>query len=49
LASKGGVRRIYLPVFLGEYFWRYNHRKEKLREQRNRLIDLITNRFGARY
>jgi len=41
LASKGGVRRIYLPLFLGEYVWRYNHRKEKLEEQRSRLVHLI--------
>lgn len=49
LASKGGVRRIYLPLFLGEYVWRYNHRKEGLINQRNRLIGLITSQFGARY
>lgn len=49
LASKGGVRRIYLPLFLGEYVWRYNHRKEDLVYQRNRLIGLITSQFGARY
>jgi transposase len=49
LASKGGVRRIYLPFFLGEYVWRYNHRKEKLIDQRSRLIGLITSQFGARY
>ena len=49
LASKGGVRRIYLPLFLGEYVWRYNHRKEELIDQRNRLIGLITSQFGARY
>lgn len=47
LASKGGVRRIYLPLFLGEYVWRYNHRKEGLKEQRNRLVKLITKRFSA--
>ena len=49
LASKGGVRRIYLPLFLGEYVWRYNHRKEELIDQRSRLIGLITSQFGARY
>jgi len=49
LASKGGVRRIYLPLFLGEYVWRYNHRKEELIDQRKRLIGLITSQFGARY
>jgi len=49
LASKGGVRRIYLPLFLGEYVWRYNHRKETLKEQGNRLIRLILKRFSASY
>ena len=49
LASKGGVRRIYLPLFLGEYVWRYNHRKEALTKQRGRLLRLITNRFSASY
>lgn len=48
LASKGGVRRIYLPFFLGEYIWRYNNRKEDLAVQRHRLIELITSQFGAR-
>ena len=41
LASKGGVRRIYLPLFLGEYVWRYNHRKEELKNQRIKLTRLI--------
>lgn len=48
LASKGGVRRTYLPFFLGEYVWRYNNRKEDLRDQRDKLIGLITTQFGAR-
>lgn len=48
LAAKGGVRRKYLPLFLGEYVWRYNHRKETLSQQRDRLLILITERFGAR-
>lgn len=48
LASKGGIRRIYLPLFLGEYVWRYNHRKESIQEQRNKLIGLITSQFSAR-
>lgn len=49
LASKGGVRRVYLPLFLGEYVWRYNHRSKSLKEKRERLINQITSRFGARY
>jgi len=46
LASKGGVRRIYLPLFLGEYVWRYNHRKEELiaglTHLNSRIIDLTS-------
>lgn len=42
LASKGGVRRKYLPLFLSEYVWRYNYRKTDIRKQRNKLLQLIT-------
>ncbi len=28
LVSKGGIRREKLPLYLGEYVWRYNHRNE---------------------
>lgn len=49
LAAKGGVRRQYLPLFLGEYVWRYNHRKETLGQQRQRLLTLLINRFGASF
>jgi len=49
LASKGGVRRLYLPLFLGEYVWRYNHRDMSLMEKRNELLALIFDQFGARY
>jgi len=42
LASKGGVRRIYLPLFLSEYVWRYNNRKADIRKQRDKLLQLIT-------
>lgn len=41
LASKGGVRRIYLPLFLSEYVWRYNNRKTDIRKQRDKLLQLI--------
>lgn len=33
LAAKGGIRRERMPLFLGEYVWRYNHRKFSLKEQ----------------
>ena len=41
LAAKGGVRRRYLNLFLGEYVWRYNYRKLTLNEQRKRLLGLL--------
>jgi hypothetical protein len=41
LAAKGGIRREKLPFYLGEYVWRYNHRKLSLKEQENRLFNLI--------
>jgi transposase-like protein len=28
LASKGGIRKERLPLFLGEYVWIYNHRSD---------------------
>lgn len=42
LASKGGVRRKYLPLFLGEYVWRYNNKKLNLKQKRKKLLQLIT-------
>ena len=41
LAAKGGIRRSRLPLYLGEYVWRYNHRKLSLKEQGNILIKLF--------
>jgi len=37
LASKGGVRREYLTLFLSEYVWRYNYRNLKFDQQVKRL------------
>jgi transposase-like protein/ribosomal protein L37E len=41
LAAKGGVRRRYLYLFLGEYVWRYNNRNLDTREQIKRIIELL--------
>lgn len=46
LASKGGVRRKYLHLFLGEYVWRYNHRRMSTKEKVNHLMRLIENLSG---
>ena len=42
LASRGGIRREKLPLFLGEYVWRYNHRKQSISKQRIELMKLLT-------
>jgi len=41
LASKGGVRRERLNLFVGEYVWRYNHRSDPERVKMRRLIQLL--------
>lgn len=44
LASKGGIRRKYLYLFLGEYVWRYNYRTYSLKQKVDRLLtNLYTN------
>ncbi|MFH1561633.1 MAG: IS1595 family transposase [Patescibacteria group bacterium] len=41
LAAKGGVRRKYLSLFLGEYVWRYNNRKTTTKEQTKKILELL--------
>ena len=41
LAAKGGVRKSRLYLYLGEYVWRYNHRHLSVKEQTDRLINLV--------
>jgi len=41
LASRGGIRRERLPLYLAEYVWRYNHRKLSLDKQITRLLKLL--------
>lgn len=47
LAAKGGIRRERLPIYLGEYVWRYNHRNLSLKEQENLLFKLIIQYFKS--
>jgi len=48
LASKGGIRRLMLGLYLGEYVWRYNHRNLSVDEQVKKIMSLIKNgRFGG--
>jgi transposase len=49
LASKGGIRRKYLHLFLGEYVWRYNHKMLTLKQKTDRLLNQIYTKFGANY
>ncbi|MBI2326822.1 IS1595 family transposase [Candidatus Curtissbacteria bacterium] len=46
LAAKGGVRRKYLPLFLGEYVWRYNYRNMDTEKQVKRILKKITDSSG---
>ena len=41
LAAKGGIRKERLPLYLGEYVWRYNHRKLSIDQQVNRIMTLL--------
>jgi transposase len=41
LASKGGISRSRLPLYLGEYVWRYNHRSEPEKVKLKRIIQLL--------
>ena len=44
LAAKGGIRRDRLGLYLGEYVWRYNHRKLAVDKQAKKLMKLLNNR-----
>jgi len=41
LASKGGIRREKLPLYLGEYVWRYNHRNNSDKMKVKRILELL--------
>ena len=41
LAAKGGIRRERLPLYLAEYAWRYNHRRDTPSQQLRELITLL--------
>jgi transposase-like protein len=41
LVSKGGIRSEKLPLYLGEYVWRYNHRNENDNVKVRRIIHLL--------
>ena len=41
LAAKGGIRKSRLHLYLGEYVWRYNHRRLNVKEQVKYLLNLV--------
>lgn len=41
LATKGGIRKIRLPLYLAEYVWRYNHRELTIAQQVDKLLNLL--------
>jgi transposase len=41
LASKGGITRRKLPLYLAEYVWRYNHRADPERLKIRRIFQLL--------
>lgn len=41
LASKGGIRRERLPLYLAEYVWRFNHRNYSIDEQVKKLLNSL--------
>lgn len=43
LASKGGIRKERLPLYLAEYVWRYNHRSLTIKQQADNLLNLLHN------
>ena len=45
LAARGGIRKKRVPIYLGEYVWRYNHRSLSLKEQELLLLKLIIKYF----
>lgn len=41
LASRGGIRRERLTLYLAEYVWRYNNRKLAIEKQIKKLLNLV--------
>jgi len=41
LFTKAGIRKERLPLYLGEYVWRFNNRKLNLKEKEERIWQLI--------
>jgi hypothetical protein len=45
LASKGGIRRERLLLYLAEHVWRYNHRDMKIEDPIELILSLLQNKY----
>lgn len=45
LSAKGGIRKNRLPIYVGEYVWRYNKRRLNFKEQSKSILKLILNKY----
>lgn len=45
LSAKGGIRKEKLHLYLGEYVWRYNHRKLDFKKRESLLFKLTNRHF----
>jgi len=43
LTAKGGIRKERLPLYLAEYVWRYNHRKNSIDQNVKNILKLLSN------
>ena len=41
LATKGGIRRERLPLYLAKYIWRYNHRNLTIKKRLDKLLQML--------
>jgi transposase-like protein len=48
LASKGGIRREKLSLYLGEYIWRYNHRSDPEKDKIAENHSNVRKKLGAK-
>jgi transposase-like protein len=47
LKAKGGIRKNRLPLYLGEYVWRYNHRSLNNKTQETLLLAMFLKHFRS--
>ena len=47
LVMRGGVRKKYLPYFIGKQVWRYNFRNRSREKQIERILEILK-QFGGK-